>query len=232
MNESNFESFAYVAADCVAKPKAVIISFPGLGSCEMKSSLDMKETDWASKGALMVFPFVNPWNWMNPKTVKFADEVLACVEGKYKTKGLPLIVRGGSMGGHSALTYAMLSTRKLAGCLAICPVCDLHFHYSERPDLPRTLHDSFDSYEDISEGLKERSPVHRADKLPDIDYMIVHGEKDKSVAKAPHSDALVKRMRERGLRINYVEDARMFHCNPYSIGSIQAIDAFIEGFLK
>jgi len=62
--------------------------------------------------------------------------------------------------------------------------------------------------------------------------MIVHGENDKSVAKAPHSDALVKLMKERKLRVNYVEDARMQHCHPYSIETILAIDLFIGEFLK
>jgi len=232
MKDSTLESFAYVATEYVNEPKAVIINFPGLGSCEMRSSLDMKETVWASKGALMVFPFVNPWNWMNQKTVKFADMVLDCVESRFGTKDLPVISRGGSMGGHSALAYTMFSKRQLAGCLAVCPVCDLHYHYSERPDLPRTFHDCFENYSDISEDLKDRSPVHRAERLPDIDYLIIHGEKDKSVAKGPHSDALVSLMKERKLRVNYVEDARMQHCGPYSIETILAIDLFISEFLK
>ncbi len=235
MNRSNLDQFAYVSADYLSSSpvRAVFVTFPGLGSTEMRSALDPADVKLAREGALFVYPFVNPWNWMNARTVKFVDEVLAQVYRRHRlNKKCPLIARGGSMGGYSALTYAMFARRKPDAVIANCPVTDLHFHLTERPDLPRTIHDAMGSYENLTQILKERSPNHRPEKLPAARYLIVHGGRDKSVNKAAHSDKLVKQMRRRGLDVTYVEDERMGHCNPMQYETVMALEAFTASCVR
>ena len=48
-------------------------------------------------------------------------------------------------------------------------------------------------------------------------YLIVHGEEDRAVGKAEHSDKLVAAMRPRDLNVDYREQPGMGHCGP-SIG--------------
>jgi dipeptidyl aminopeptidase/acylaminoacyl peptidase len=144
----------------------------------------------------------------------------------------PLIATGGSMGGYAALRYTAASSLAVTACLANCPVCDLPYHYTERPDLPRTFHHAFGSYGDIQRPLIACSPLHQAAGLPDVPYLIIHGEEDQAVGKAAHSDKLTARMRERNLRLEYVEVPGMGHCGPLSDELIARIDRFVISQLK
>ena len=47
------------------------------------------------------------------------------------------------MGGLCALVWPRYTKRRVVAVAANCPVCDLPFHYTERPDLPRTLRAAF-----------------------------------------------------------------------------------------
>ena len=80
--------------------------------------------------------------------------------------------------------------------MANCPVCDLPYHYTERPDLPRTLYSAFATYEGtLGEALHSASPIHLIDKMPvTTDYYIFHCEEDKAVNKQKHSDPFVEKM--------------------------------------
>ncbi len=234
MNSSDLKSFAYVSEDYLNGPvKAVVVNFPGLGGMEMKSSLDIPDIKLAHEGVLFIYPFVNPWNWMNSRTVDFVDEIVSIVVRKLKIgRNCPIVARGGSMGGYSALAYCMFTKHRLAAAIANCPVTDIYFHNTERPDLPRTFHDAMGSYGDISEILKDRSPNWHPEKLPDIRYLIIHGFNDKSVNKAAHSDKMVKLMRKRKLDVTYVEDEKMAHCGPMKYETVAAMEKFMDEIIK
>ena len=136
------------------------------------------------------------------------------------------------MGGHAALLYSMKSRHRVAACMALWPVCDLPFHYTERPDLPRTMHHAFGSYEDVSAKLEQHSPLHQVKDMPDIPYLIVHGDKDTSVKKAAHSDPMVAAMRQRQLRLEYVECPNLGHGNPMDYATFCKILGFVLSHLK
>lgn len=234
MNINELRSFAYVSDDSLGgEIRAVCLNFPGLGGMEMKSSLDYGDVKLAHRGMLFVYPFVNPWNWMNRRTVEFADDVMTAVKTRFAIPDdCPLLLRGGSMGGYSVLTYAMFSRHRVDGIQALCPVTDLYFHLTERPDLPRTIHDAMGDYGDISELLRQRSPNHHPEKLPaECRYLIIHGCQDDRVNKAAHSDKLVSLMRQRKLDVTYIEDPAMKHGGPMGYPTVAAIDRFIDGFL-
>ncbi len=234
MNASNLSPFAYVSENYLKGPvKAVFINFPGLGGMEMKSALDIPDIKLAHDGVLFVYPFVNPWNWMNAQSVDFSDKVLDIVIKKHSISGkCPIVARGGSMGGYSALAYCMFTRHRLTAAIANCPVTDINFHCTERPDLPRTFHDAMGSYGDISKILKDRSPSCHPEKLPDIRYLIIHGFDDKAVNKKSHSDKLVKLMRKRKMDITYVEDDMMGHCGPMKYETVIALESFIDSIIK
>jgi pimeloyl-ACP methyl ester carboxylesterase len=232
MNIDNLPSFAYAAEEYLPGPQpwALCVTFPGLGSTEMRSTLDIPDIKTARRGVLFVYPFVNPWSWMNSKTVRFVDEIIDVVTAKFNLRSdCRLILRGGSMGGYSALAHSMFSRHKPEAVMALCPVTDLFFHLTERPDLPRSIHDSAGRYDDISRILKDRSPNYHPGRLPDCRYLIVHGVNDKSVSKQAHSDKLVRLMRLRGLDVTYIEDSRMAHGSPIRYETVIAMENFIRG---
>ena len=51
--------------------------------------------------------------------------------------------------------------------------------------------------------------------MPDIPYLIIHGDQDTAVGKTQHSDKLVAALRERNLQVDYQEQAGMGHCGPF-----------------
>ncbi len=227
MNASNLNSFAYVSEDYLRSPaKALCLTLPGLGNMEMRQAPDFTDFKRAHDGVLFIYPFVNPWCWMNAETVTFVDRILDILIEKHSLKNCPILVRGGSMGGYSALVYSMFSKHKLTAVIANCPVTDPLFHLTERPDLPRTMHSAMGTYDDITELLKARSPNHHPEKLQKCRYLIVHGFKDKAVNKEAHSDALVPAMEKLGYDVTYLEDETMAHCNPMKYEVFEEIESF------
>ena len=217
MNDALLSQVAGIGDKYVNGPiRAIILRFPGLGATGMAGGPDAMELEWGQAGGLVVTPYQDPWGWMNPATRAFTDELVDGLFARYALiADTPIIATGGSMGGYEALVYTLLAQRPVAACAANCPVCDLPFHYTERPDLPRTMHHAFGSYGDISPSLVAHSPLHQADRMPDVPYLIIHGDEDRAVGKAAHSNKLVAAMRARGLTVDYREQPGMGHCGPF-----------------
>jgi len=126
-----------------------------------------------------------------------------------------LISTGGSMGGHSALLYTLYARHSVAACVASYPVCDFAYHFTERPDLPRTIYHAFRGYpQPLHQLFTEHSALIQVPNMPNIPYMIIHGDADKLVDKKQHSDRLVAAMRARGLNVTYLEVPGMGHEDP------------------
>ena len=99
------------------------------------------------------------------------------------------------MGGLSALVYCAYAQITPIACVTNCPVCDLVYHFTERPDLPRTLYSAFFGYEGkMEEALKTASPIHLVNQLPKIPYTIFHCEEDRAVNLEKHSLRFVEAM--------------------------------------
>jgi pimeloyl-ACP methyl ester carboxylesterase len=226
---SLLEKFAWLSLEYVKPPvSAIVLRFPGLGATGMKSDPDPTELEWGQAGALAVVPYQDPWGWMNPATLHFVDDLVEAIRVHHHLgPEVPLISTGGSMGGYEALLYAIKSRHAVAACLAIFPVCDLPFHYTERVDLPRTMHHAFGNYENIEAALVEHSPLHQVKAMPDIPYLIVHGEKDLAVKKSAHSDPMVAAMRQRRLQVDYVECPKLGHGGPMDYATSRRIIDFV-----
>ena len=196
--------------------RGIVVRFHGLGTMNMKTAADWTDLELASQGAVVVEVFQDPWGWMNEVTRDLFDEVILALRARYSLDpSLPLIATGGSMGGHAALAYSLGSRHGVTACQANCPVCDLPFHFGERPDLPRTFYHAYGRDGDILKRLTENSPLHQAARMPDIPYQILHGGEDTAVSKERHSDRLVAALRERGLRVESIEAPEMEHCGPF-----------------
>jgi len=91
-------------------------------------------------------------------------------------------------------------------------VCDLPYHFTERPDLPRTLYNAFfDEAEDLQAAMEKRSPLHLAPVMPDVSYHLFHAEWDTAVFKEMHSDKFYEVMKD-SHRITYDAVPKRGHC--------------------
>ena len=209
-------------ANVIGPVRGIIVRLHGLGAAGMKSAAEAVDLEWASRGGLVVEVFHNPWSWMNDATRDLVDAVVSGLRARHQLPAdLPLIIIGGSMGGHAALTYCFTSRLRVTACQANCPVCDLPHHFTERPDLPRTLYSAYGLGDGIEARMAANSPLQQVARMPDITYQILHGGGDQAVNKERHSDRLVAAMRQRGLRVEYLEEPGMGHCGPLPTFALQ-----------
>lgn len=232
----NLESYAFVSDAAVKGPiRSVVLNFHGLGDPGMKSEPDGFDRALGERGALVIFPYTSPWCWMNFGAIRLADEIVQAVYQKFAlAPDTPLLSTGGSMGGQCALIYTRYASRTPDACAANCPVCDLPYHATERPDLPRTMFAAFGHYDcGVEEALRMHSPLHQAERMPRIPYFIVHGAADQAVNKQSHSDRFVDQMRACGHAVEYLEVEGMQHCDLGSFPEAEkAYHRFIVQFQK
>jgi len=234
MNKEKMHDVAWIGDQFVAGPiKGVIITFHGLGDPGLKTVPSYEENEWAAAGGLVVMPYSGPWSWMNRGARAFVDELIDAVYKHYNlSPAIPLIIRGGSMGGFCALLYTRYSKHPVKACQALYPVCDLKHHFSERPDLPRTIYHAFYGYEgDLDTLFREHSPVDQAQSLPRIPYQILHGDADQAVNKAAHSDRMVAAMKTHGLNVEYIEVPGMGHHAPLYFDVYRKTIDFVKAML-
>ena len=194
-------NFAYVNDKICKKPiRGVVVQFCGLGNKEMYDEDTNEGIYYGEEGVLYVHPYNNPWSWMNAQAVAYTDEILDVVFAHFDLPdSTPVISMGQSMGGLASLVYTRYAKRTPVACIANCPVCDLVYHFTERPDLPRTIYSALWNEDgDIGEAMKKYSPVHLAPTMPDAKYYIFHCDKDKSVNLGRHSEKFVEAMKECG----------------------------------
>lgn len=212
----NLQNFAYCNHKICKKPiKGLAVSFFGLGDTSMFFEETADGIRFAEDGILYVIPYQNPWAWQNAQNVSYVDEILDVLFEEYALPAnLPVVSVGGSMGGLSALVYMVYAKRTPVACVANCPVCDLPYHYTERPDLPRTLYSAFFNFDGtLQEALVSASPLHLVEKMPcDSHYYLFHCEQDQAVNKQQHSDRFAKAM-EKEHRIQYYAVPEKGHCD-------------------
>ncbi len=212
----NLRSFAYCNhAICKTPICGIVVEFLGLGRAGMYGKEEDAEYGrrLAEVGILYLIPYQNPWAWMNRQTVSLTDELIDILLDTFGLpETIPVVSTGRSMGGQSALVYTAYAKRTPVACVANCPVCDLPYHFTERPDLPRTLYSAFGTYEGtLQQALESASPLHLVEKMPDADYVIFQGEEDLAVNKQKHSDRFVEAM-EKTHNISYYPIPGKGHC--------------------
>ena len=215
MTYETLRSFAYSNDRLVRGTiRGVALSFTGLGGQGMYDEDMEYGRALAEKGIVLLIPYVNPWNWMNEQAVRYTDEIIAVLKAHYALPDdLPVVSTGGSMGGQSALVYTRYAEKTPVACIANCPVCDMVFHYTERPDLPRTIYSAFgmDDSDTLEEAIARRSPLHLVDEMPDVRYVVFHCDADQAVNIDSHSEKFVQAMREKH-RIEYHVIPGRGHC--------------------
>lgn len=215
INYENLRYFTYSNDKlCSGEINGIVISFFGLGNTSMFWEDTEEGIMFAKENIILLVPYNNPWAWMNRQSIDYTDEIVDVIINKYSLPdNIPIVSSGGSMGGLASLVYTRYAKRTPVACVSNCPVCDLPYHYTERPDLPRTLYSALANEEGtIADALEKYSPLHLADTMPDINYYIFHCTADKAVNKERHSDVFVEAMKKsHKLTYNIVPDRG--HCD-------------------
>lgn len=211
--------------------KGIILEFFGLGGMMMFNDDPTDAAEYAKKGIIYVIPYYNPWSWMNRQAVEYTDEIVSVLREKYGLESsLRVVSTGGSMGGLSALVYCAYASITPCACVANCPVCDLPYHFTERPDLPRTLYSAFGEYEGtMQEALLSCSPLHLVDMMPEICYTLFHCSDDKAVSIELHSKRFADAMKEEH-KIDFIIVPSRGHCDLSPEAKAGYKQAILEAF--
>lgn len=197
--------------------RGVMVSFHGLNNTKLRAAPSSEERMLAKKGYLIIHPYCGPWHWMNRQAREMVDEIVDAVYEEYGIPdSVPLVTMGGSMGGFCAILYTRYARRPVSACVANCPVTDIKYHFTERPDLPRTFRCAYWGYDNtFEESMTEHNPMDQVREIPDIPFFIMQTSGDRSVSKAHHSDRFVKAMRKSGHHgVVYKEIEGGKHCGP------------------
>ena len=215
--------------------RGVAVMFQGFNH-RVRENGEPLEIELGNAGILVVSPYYGPWSWMNRNARAFVDELLAAVYRRYGlSDDVPLISCGRSMGGCAALLYCRYGALKPVGCMAQYPVCDLFARFVEdpNPDSPPAYHHAFYGYsEPPEEILREHSPLHQAEFMPDIPYLFFHGTADARVNKALHTDRMVQSLRRLGRDVTYIEITGMKHGRNIPLSVYNRQYEFIVGLAK
>ncbi len=211
----NLRNFAYSNDKLIkGKIKGIVLFFYGLNCVNIHSEDPEEALFYAEKDIIYLVPYYNPWCWMNEQAVEYVDELIDVLRERYSLdENVKIVSTGGSMGGLSSIVYCAYAKITPVSCVANCPVCDLVYHFSERPDLPRTLYSAFYNFEgNMETALESRSPLHLAEKMPKISYTIYHCEQDMAVNLEKHSLRLFEKMKStHDVKLITVPDRG--HCN-------------------
>lgn len=212
----NLRSFAYTNDHICEKPiRGIVVWLYGLNWNKLLTDDPPVAERYAAEGILYVVPYNRPWAWMNDQAVAYTDEILDILfEACHLAPDTPIVSSGMSMGGLGAIMYSQKSKRTPVACVANCPVCDLVYHYGERPDLPRTLYNAY-YHEDgsLQQVLERHSPLHQAERLPKIPYYIFHCGEDQKVDLHRHSEVFVTAMKKLGQSVWLHTVPERGHCD-------------------
>ena len=235
INYENLRNFAYSNDRCIKGDiSGIVLNFTGLGGATIYNTDPGDALEFAEKGIIYVIPYYNPWCWMNRQTVKYVDEIIDVLCEKYDLdmKTVKIVSTGHSMGGLCALVYCAYAKITPCACVTNCPACDLVYHFTERPDLPRTLHSAFGEYEGTMEAaLRSASPLHLVEKMPNIPYDIFHCEEDKSVNLEKHSERFVEEMKKEH-RISLKTIPLRGHCDLSAEMRVEYKQTILKAFYK
>jgi len=237
LNKEWLKQVAWISDDWTPRPiRGVVLVFHGLGFAGLRDRPGCtEELEWARAGGLLVAPYYGPWCWMNRQARSLVDELVKTIYREYKLPAsTPLISTGMSMGGCSALLYTRYARKPVSACYAFVPVCDVAYHFTERPDLPRTFRHAFSGYKEPFEKiLAEHSPLAQVAAMPDVPYLLVHGDSDLAVKKEKHSDVFVAALKARKRKVEYLTVPRRDHCDPVPIAVLQRqIDFVVDKFKR
>ncbi len=157
--------------------------------------------------------------WMNQLGEDGLADLIGILRGKYP--GKKVYLSGGSMGGSSALVFAVRRPDLIDGVIALCPAGDMESYYafaaaSDRPvhaniSAAIRMHYQIDGH-GLATELEARSALQHADRLT-MPVVISHGTADESIP-IDATRRLVIRLQELGGRVDYTEIAGGGHDAP------------------
>jgi pimeloyl-ACP methyl ester carboxylesterase len=173
---------------------------------------------------------------MGPLGESGLADLIGLLRGRWP--GRPVYLCGGSMGGSSALVFAVRRPELIDGVAAFCPASDIEAYYAYAGGSPdptlRNIAAAIRLHYGAGGGrledqLRPRSALRHADRLT-MPVYLSHGTADALIPCAA-TKGLAERLEQLGRRVTYVEieggdhDSPILAVNwPDALGSIETRD--------
>jgi dipeptidyl aminopeptidase/acylaminoacyl peptidase len=182
----------------------------------------------ADRGYFILVPELGPKHFMNDRAKRTLDTVLDQVQKEYPINSQRIHLMGTSMGGGSALAYAIYRPNLARSICAVIPMTDLARWYREaesyKPDLAKALGGSPD---EVPQAYASFSALYNLDAFRRIPVFLIGAEKDDKVFP-DHARLLAQRLAARGYPITYREAPGVGHSNQAFAPFGAEVTAFLE----
>jgi dipeptidyl aminopeptidase/acylaminoacyl peptidase len=183
----------------------------------------------SERNLLYVAPEYRGNGWMGPAAEGDICDIIRLLRDAYPLQRV--IMLGGSMGGTSALIFAVRQPELVAGVVAVCPATDMAEFYREImpsgfADIDRAIVEAYGGDPSMAAAeYFERSSFHHAGRLT-MPTFIVHGDAD-AIIPVQHSRRLVDRLLILRAPVRYVEIPGGDHDAPIPLLA-PALDAMLS----
>ena len=185
------------------------------------------------RSAIYLCPEYRGNSWMGPAAE--ADLLAILQAAKSRWHPTRTILTGGSMGGTSALIFAMRHPEVLDGVWAWCPATDTtelyKFLVTNTVGLKSLADEMAQNYggtpEQVPSAYRERSSRYQAESLAKLPVVLVHGIAD-AVISVQHSRLLAQELKRCGARLHYVEMPDGGHDAPCAVDVSSCFDFLLE----
>lgn len=181
--------------------------------------------------------YLTPWyggnTWMGPLAEAGMVDLIGVLRETWPT--LPLYLMGGSMGGSSALVFAVRKPTRLSGVIACCPAADIEQYYrwcwqrlAQNPTLANIsnairIHYSTACH-DLGRELRIRSALQNAEQLT-MPVYLAHGTAD-ALIPVQWTQELAAKLQALGRRVQYREIPEGGHDAPlYGVDWAAVLDS-------
>jgi hypothetical protein len=123
MNLERIKQTAWIGDEWVrGEIKGIVMVFHGLGHAAMKDGPGEIELEWGDAGGLVVFPYTGPWHWSTAPVREYLDDLIGSIREHYcGGRAVPIILTGGSLGGHTSIDLRALFQTQARGLLRALP---------------------------------------------------------------------------------------------------------------
>lgn len=172
-------------------------------------------------------PHLGSTHWFDDRAERVLSELLDKVIEEYPIDVSRVDVMGISMGGGSALGFAIAHPDRVRSVCNVFGLTDLTQAYDAR-DYREAIGKRFGgSAEQVAEAMKRKSAIKNLNAFAHTPTMVIHGTSD-NVISIEHSRCFVAAMKKRDNKVEYIEKEGIGHTNKILKGSETDIFTFFE----
>jgi len=182
----------------------------------------------ANRGYYVLIPELGPNHFMNAAARDVLDGIVSQVCAEHPVDPTRVHLLGTSMGGGSALAYAIHRPSLIRSVCSLMGMTDLTAWYAERDGAGEVLDSAFQGSPSKSpDAYRQVSAMDHLDAFERIPVFLAHGDRDETV-KPGHSRRLAEALTERRYRVVHHSQTGVGHADRVVEGLADEIVAFFD----